>query len=107
MRLLRILEPFDHPDFIFEPKKMDGFRALAPIRDITARSCHVMATCSKTWPQLAEEIAHPVRAKNAVLDGEICCLEPDGRSECERTLRESSVNARTARIRQMDAARRG
>ena len=28
MRLLRIPEPFDHPDFIFEPK-LDGFRALA------------------------------------------------------------------------------
>jgi hypothetical protein len=28
MRLLRIPEPFDHPDFIFEPK-IDGFRALA------------------------------------------------------------------------------
>ena len=28
MRLLRIPEPFDHPDFLFEPK-LDGFRALA------------------------------------------------------------------------------
>jgi hypothetical protein len=28
MRLLRIPEPFDHPDFLFEPK-IDGFRALA------------------------------------------------------------------------------
>jgi ATP-dependent DNA ligase len=31
MRLLRIPEPFDHPDFIFEPK-LDGFRALAHVR---------------------------------------------------------------------------
>jgi hypothetical protein len=31
MRLLRIPEPFDSPDFIFEPK-LDGFRALAHIR---------------------------------------------------------------------------
>jgi hypothetical protein len=28
MRLLRIPEPFDHPEFLFEPK-IDGFRALA------------------------------------------------------------------------------
>ena len=28
MRLLRIPEPFDHSDFIFEPK-IDGFGALA------------------------------------------------------------------------------
>jgi ATP-dependent DNA ligase len=31
MRLLRILQPFDHTDWIFEPK-MDGFRALAHIK---------------------------------------------------------------------------
>jgi ATP-dependent DNA ligase len=30
MRLLRIHEPFDHADFVFEPK-LDGFRALAHI----------------------------------------------------------------------------
>jgi hypothetical protein len=29
MRLLRIPEPFDHPDFVFEPK-IDGFRAVGP-----------------------------------------------------------------------------
>ena len=34
----------------------------------------------KQWPQLAEEIAHAVHANSAVLDGEICCLEPDGRT---------------------------
>ena len=31
MRLLRIPEPLDHADWVFEPK-MDGFRALAHIR---------------------------------------------------------------------------
>ena len=31
MRLLRVLEPFDNPDWMFEPK-MDGFRALARVR---------------------------------------------------------------------------
>ena len=30
MRLLRIPKPFDHSDWIFEPK-MDGFRALAHV----------------------------------------------------------------------------
>lgn len=28
--------------------------------------------------QLAEEIAHAVHCRSAILDGEICCLEPDG-----------------------------
>jgi bifunctional non-homologous end joining protein LigD len=32
MRLLRLPEPFDHPDFVFEPK-LDGFRAVAHIED--------------------------------------------------------------------------
>jgi len=31
MRLLRMSEPFDHPEFLFEPKN-DGFRALAHVR---------------------------------------------------------------------------
>jgi ATP-dependent DNA ligase len=31
MRLLRIPEPFDHRDVVFEPK-LDGYRALALIR---------------------------------------------------------------------------
>jgi hypothetical protein len=30
MRLLRIPEPFDHPDFLYEVK-FDGFRALAHV----------------------------------------------------------------------------
>jgi len=37
MRLLRVPEPFEYPDFVFEPK-LDGFRTLvqrarAPVRD--------------------------------------------------------------------------
>jgi ATP-dependent DNA ligase len=31
MRLLRLPEPFNHPDFVFE-LKLDGFRALAIVR---------------------------------------------------------------------------
>ena len=85
MRLLRIPEPFDHPDFIFEPK-LDGFRALAHVRghrcELVSRNGHTF----KQWPQLAEEIAHAVRAHSAVLDGEICCLEPDGRTHFNKLL---------------------
>jgi bifunctional non-homologous end joining protein LigD len=80
MRLLRIPEAFDHPDFIFEPK-IDGFRALAHVEGhratLVSRNGHVF----KSWPQLSEEIAHAVRARRVVLDGEICCLGPDGCSD--------------------------
>jgi bifunctional non-homologous end joining protein LigD len=54
MRLLRIPEPFDHQDFIFEPK-LDGFRALAHVHghrcELVSRNGHTF----KHWPQLAEE----------------------------------------------------
>lgn len=85
MRLLRVPEAFDHPDFLFEPK-IDGFRALAHVAGhrctLVSRSGHVF----KSWPQLKEEIAHSVRAADAVIDGEVCCLEPDGRSNFKNLL---------------------
>ena len=40
----------------------------------------------KQWPQLAEKIAHAVRALSCVIDGEICCLEPDGRTNFNKLL---------------------
>lgn len=80
MPLLRAPEPFDHPDWLFELKH-DGFRALAVVEGhrcaLVSRNGHVFAQ----WPQLAEEIAHSVRATRAVLDGEIACLRPDGSSD--------------------------
>jgi len=85
MRLLRIPEPFDHPDFIFEPK-IDGFRALAHVRGHRCELVSRNGSTFKSWPQLAEEIAHAVRAHDAILDGEICCLDPDGRSNFNHML---------------------
>jgi|RhiMetdeSRZDD1v2_1073273.scaffolds.fasta_scaffold15623_2 bifunctional non-homologous end joining protein LigD len=85
MRLLRIPEPFDHPEFVFEPK-IDGFRALADVRghhcELVSRNGHVF----KSWPYLAREIAHAVRAQHAILDGEICCLDGGGRSDFYKLL---------------------
>ena len=85
MRLLRLPEPFDHPDFLFEPK-LDGFRALAHVRghrcELVSRNGHVF----RSWPQLSEEIAHALRTPSALLDGEICCLEADGRTHFQTLL---------------------
>ena len=78
MRLLAIPEAFDHPEFVYEPK-LDGFRALAYV---TGHRCELVSRNRqrfKSWPQLAEEIAHAVKVESAVLDGEICCLRSDGR----------------------------
>ena len=38
------------------------------------------------WDVLCEEIAHSIRAQDAVLEGELVCLEPDGRSNFYKLL---------------------
>jgi bifunctional non-homologous end joining protein LigD len=85
MPLIRIGGPFDHPEWIFELKH-DGFRALAHIDghycELVSRRRHVY----KQFPQLQVEVAHAVRAHSAILDGEIVCLAPDGRSLFDRLL---------------------
>src|SRR4051812_31067072 len=85
MRLLRIPAPFDHPDCLFEVKH-DGFRTLPYVeRD----DCHLVSRNGhtfKAWPQLAEEIARTLRCDSAVLDGEVCCLESDGRTNFYRLM---------------------
>src|SRR5690242_13219117 len=72
-------EPFDHPEWLFEPK-WDGFRALAYIDGHECRLVSRRGNVYKSWPYLREEMAHAMRCQNAVIDGEIVCLQPDGRS---------------------------
>jgi ATP-dependent DNA ligase len=64
MRLSRRAEPFDSDLFIYE-LKIDGFRALAHIQ--------------YTW------MAEHLRVESAVLDGEICCLDEEGRPNLSRS----------------------
>jgi bifunctional non-homologous end joining protein LigD len=94
MRLLRFPKPFDRDDdFIFEPK-IDGFRALAQIErgrcTLISRNGHTF----KSWPQLQEEIVRSVQGEKAVVDGEIACLEADGRpnsaSSCSAAIARTS-----------------
>jgi bifunctional non-homologous end joining protein LigD len=72
----------DHPDWIFEVKH-DGFRALAHIagrrRELRSRNGHTF----KHWAQLCEEPAHATKARNAIIDGEIVCLDRQGRSNAQ------------------------
>ena len=76
MPLARLPEPFDHPDWLFEIK-YDGFRVLAYID----RDCRLVSRNNytyKAYGELAAEVAGTVR-KAAVLDGEIVCLDGQGR----------------------------
>ena len=56
--------------------------ALWPVIDgascrLISRNGHIFSQ----WPELAGELTRAVRAKPAVLDGEITCVQPDGRSD--------------------------
>ena len=83
--VLRIPQSFDHPDFLYEIK-YDGFRALAYIDGHDCRLISRRGHVFKSWPYLRTELAHSVRCNSAVLDGEIACLGPDGRSRFNHLL---------------------
>jgi bifunctional non-homologous end joining protein LigD len=82
MRLTRRIEPFDHPDWIFE-LKLDGFRALAYLDngkgDLVSRNRNTFASFRK----LAADIAESFQGTNAILDGEIVSLDRHGRPQFE------------------------
>lgn len=78
MLLGRVHEPFDDSRYVFEPK-LDGFRALAFIdgdrTQLVSRRNHVL----KGFDAVVAALPLAVRAKRAVLDGELVCLADDGR----------------------------
>jgi bifunctional non-homologous end joining protein LigD len=78
MRLLRIPQPIDHPDLIYE-LKYDGFRGLAYVGRHHAKLVSRNGHTFKHWPYLCTELAHAVRCDSAILDGEIVCLDREGR----------------------------
>jgi bifunctional non-homologous end joining protein LigD len=70
---------FDDPDWVFELKH-DGFRALCHIGD---GSCDLISRKNnryKSFGPLREALAG-LRVRDAVLDGEICSLDDEGRSQ--------------------------
>jgi bifunctional non-homologous end joining protein LigD len=78
MALTRIAAPFDNPDFVFELKH-DGFRSLAYIADgrcsLISRRKHYHY---KSFDSLKTALAK-LRAKTAILDGEIVCIDSEGK----------------------------
>jgi len=79
MRLSRRPEPFDSDNYIFE-LKIDGFRALAYVEngqcDLVSRNGNTF----RNFKDLAQWIGANLRVENAVLDGEIACVDDWGRS---------------------------
>jgi bifunctional non-homologous end joining protein LigD len=67
-------------EWVFEPK-WDGFRALATVSggEVTFRSRNDKDLTTR-FPAAARALAKAVRTPNAIVDGEICALDEEGRS---------------------------
>ncbi len=74
--------PFDHPDWLFE-LKLDGFSAAAYIEDGNCRLISRKEHAYKSFPRLCEAITR-LPVKQAVLDGEVVCLDAHGRPVFDR-----------------------
>jgi bifunctional non-homologous end joining protein LigD len=79
MRLSRRPKPFDSEDFLFELKH-DGFRGLAFVEKHECRLVSRRGHSFKKFGELCKAIAGSLRAKTAVLDGEIVSLDGSGLS---------------------------
>ncbi len=77
MPLARLHGPFDHPDWIFEPK-LDGFRAVAYVERGQARLVSRNGNTYKSFPALTAAIAGSLPVRDAILDGEIVHLDATG-----------------------------
>jgi bifunctional non-homologous end joining protein LigD len=77
-QLSLVRQPFDHPDFLFELKH-DGFRALAYISDGKCELVSRRRNSYKSLQPLRDSLGK-LKVKNAVLDGELICVDSEGRS---------------------------
>jgi bifunctional non-homologous end joining protein LigD len=85
MPLVRTAEPFDHPDWLFE-LKWDGFRAVAYVEDGQARLVSRNGHTFRRFPALEQWLGANLPCRDAILDGEIVCLDRDGRADFNRLL---------------------
>lgn len=74
----RIQAPFDHAEFVFE-LKMDGWPTLAYVENETCRLISRKQNQLKSFPYLNAALAK-LPVQNAIIDGEVVCLDKDGKS---------------------------
>ena len=76
----RLERPFDDAAWVFEPK-YDGFRGLLYV---TRRDCHFRSKRGNVLRRF-QDLCHWVReelpVKEAILDGEVVALDPEGRQD--------------------------
>src|SRR6516165_3852665 len=96
MPLARFDTPFEHPDWIFEPK-LDGFRALAYVEGGSCRPITRNRNAFKTFEPLAQAISQELAGRSAILDGEIVRPGPDGRPMFYELMRRAGRSASSTR----------
>jgi bifunctional non-homologous end joining protein LigD len=84
LTLTRKREPFDHPDWVFELKH-DGFRGVAYISDCRCQLVSRKGNVYKSFKTLCKSL-ETLRVKDAILDGEIVCLNEEGTSIFNRVM---------------------
>lgn len=77
--LVRIPEPFNSDEWLFE-LKLDGLRALAYIERGECRLVSRNGHTYRTFDPLRRALAKELKVRDAILDGEIVCLDEEGRS---------------------------
>ena len=78
LQLGRRPEPFSHQDWLFEIK-YDGFRALAHIEHGRCKLVSRNGNEFKSFRTLSESLATELK-RSVILDGEIVCLDRNGKS---------------------------
>jgi bifunctional non-homologous end joining protein LigD len=79
MPLRSSVEPFDDPGWIFE-LKYDGFRALACVEEGRCRLVSRNGNEFRSFASLSQELGSGF-GSTAVVDGEIVCLDSDGKPQ--------------------------
>jgi bifunctional non-homologous end joining protein LigD len=77
-QLSLVRQPFDDPNFLFELKH-DGFRALGQVWDGNCELVSRRRNSYKSFQELRDSLSK-LQVKNAVIDGELVCLDSAGRS---------------------------
>ena len=85
MKLSRVAAAFDHADFLFELKH-DGFRCLAYIANGRCSLVSPRTNYHQRFDSLKTALAK-LKAKTAILDGELVCLDDEGRDRLNLLLR--------------------
>jgi bifunctional non-homologous end joining protein LigD len=86
VRPVRRAEPFDHPDWLFEPKH-DGFRALAYL---SCDGCSLRSRNNKVFHRfeaLGAAVRDELTIRSAILDGEVVAVDESGHLSFELLMR--------------------